>query len=64
MAAEWRRNLGEHSAICEAEELERVGGVNGVGSAYSYLDFILSSTSFAIAFPCSAAFVNHLTASL
>jgi len=34
MAAEWRGELGEHSAICEAEELERVGGVNGVGYAY------------------------------
>ena len=27
LAAEWRGELGEHSAICEAEELERVGGV-------------------------------------
>jgi hypothetical protein len=30
MAAEWRGVLGGCSAICEAEELERVGGVNGV----------------------------------
>jgi len=27
MAAEWRRELGQHSSIREAEELERVGGV-------------------------------------
>ena len=27
LAAEWRRDVGQHSAICEAEELERVGGV-------------------------------------
>ena len=27
LAAEWRRNLGEHSAIREKKELERVGGV-------------------------------------
>lgn len=30
MAAEWRRDVGEHSAIREAEEQQRVGGVNGV----------------------------------
>ena len=30
MAAEWRRELGECFAIREAEELEGVGGVNGV----------------------------------
>ena len=30
MAAEWRRDLGQHSAIREAEEQQRVGGVNGV----------------------------------
>ena len=27
MAAEWRRDVGEHSAIRETKELERVGGV-------------------------------------
>jgi len=34
LAAEWRRNLGQHSAIREAEEQQRVGGVNGVGCKY------------------------------
>ena len=47
MAAEWRRDVGQHSAICEAEELERVGGVKAQG----YFDLNLFSSLFALAFP-------------
>ena len=31
MAAEWRRDVGQHSSIREAEEQQRVGGVKAQG---------------------------------